>query len=36
MRDSGYRFYLLADRAKTELSRMPVEFGNIIARDPSR
>jgi FkbM family methyltransferase len=36
LRDFGYRFYLLTDGAMSELTRMPTEFGNIIARHPSR
>ena len=36
LRDFGYRFYLLADGAMSEVTRMPTEFGNIIARHPSR
>jgi FkbM family methyltransferase len=36
LRDLGYRFYRLADGAMSELTRMPTEFGNIIARHPSR
>jgi len=36
LRDFGYRFYLLADGAMSEVIRMPAEFGNIIARHPSR
>ena len=36
LRDFGYRFYLLADGAMSEVTRMPAEFGNIIARHPSR
>ncbi|WP_342641119.1 FkbM family methyltransferase [Rhodoligotrophos ferricapiens] len=32
----GYRFYRLADGRLESLSTMPKEFGNIIARHPSR